>query len=331
MLPSIIHKRPDKKNNVDESSLLPQSPKFAKLRAIELQKYLTAITTHPYAATAPPLQFFLTVPDIGSIWPDVSDSTMTRLSALGSKAVVQLGEKTTKVYTEKYDAVNLEDDAEIIALVNSEELRLQAIEKTIPSASLLIKELMVEHADIQLALGMEASKCSKNVKAMDNDVAVPLNVLSSSILRDGRLSKRTSLSLESLLAPYWREYRGVENTRSAMNDRKNALLKLYRAKSKSDYNAAKLLRDQTSLLSSGKMDELKRLEDETQRSDEFVSVCEGEVQEVGDVLKGEVRRLSEVRRREFSASLKQMATEWNQCCAERKKVWESAKQLMEES
>ena len=324
--------RPDKKTSGDDSSLLPQTPQFAKLRATQLEKYLTSLTKHPYASIAQPLQLFLTVQHLGSIWPDVSDSTMTRLSAIGTKAVASIGEKTSMVVSAKdmyYEPDNLEDDAEMLALTNSEELRLKAFEKNVPNISHLIKTLLLEHASLKLGLGMEASKCCNNLKSLDSDLTAPLNLLSSSILRDGRSSKRLSLQLTATLNRFWIEYKVVENTRSAIADRKNSLQKLYRAKGRADYCAAKLLREQTALLSSGKMAQLKKLEDDAKRSDDFVSLCDEEAQEIGKILKGEVARLSKIRRCELLSGLEKLAVEWRNCCTERHKVWESAKKIME--
>lgn len=329
---SILPLRPEKTNTLDESRNATQSPKFAQNRAIELENYLNTLASHPYASIAPPLHFFLTIPEIGAIWHDVSESTMTRLSAIGSKAVLQFGEKTTKAVklVDTLDVLSLEEDPEMIALFNSESLRLDALEKNIPTTSFLVKTTMYEYAELLLALGMEASKCSKNVKVLDMSLSLPFHVLAASLLRDGRVSKRTCVQLAKLLTPYLNEHKRIANVRSAMEDRKKALIKLYRAKSNADYCASKLLREQTKLLSAGKMEQLNKLEDDTQRSDEFVSICEGEVQDVGDILKEEVARVSDIRRRGFLEGLKGLATEWRECAGERKKLWEGAKKLMKE-
>jgi len=324
-----FYERPDKKNSMDESGLLPQSVEFAKTRAAELQSYLQTLLKHPLAVTSPVLQFFLTLPDIGSIWPDVSHSTMTRLSAMGSKAVSQLGEKTTKV-TENFESLQLEDDPELAGLMSSEELRLAAIQKHVPPVSLLVKEIMPEHSSLKMALGMESSKCSKNMKALDSDLSSALQILSSSSLRDGRQSKRLSQQLASLFNPFWTEYKQLGNVRSAIEDRKNALMKKHRAQYRADYNAARLMREQTGLLTQGRMDELKRLEDDTKRSEDFVNICEEDAEEVGDILKSEVMRLSKERRRQYLESMKGMVKNWRECCDERTKLWEGAKKLMEE-
>merc|ERR1712232_212708 len=99
---------------------------------------------------------------------------------------------------------------------------------------------------------------------------------------------------------------------SAFQDRKQILFKKYRAKYRADYNAARLVREKTNLMTMGKMEELYRLEEDTQRSEEFVNICEGETQEIGEVLKSEVLRLSQQRRHAYLNNVKEMASKWRE-------------------
>lgn len=335
---SILPARPDKKNSIEETALQAQSQKFAITRAKELEEYLSLLISHPYASLSPPLQTFLGfVANLGLEWPEVSNSTLTRLSTLGASAVVKLGEQamkaTASLNTEKNGSADvgtfpLEDDPQLLALQDSEFLRLKTVEDAMPNIAHLPDALM-QASEIELALGMESSKFAKQFKKIDTDVSLPMEILGANLLRSGRMSKRLSSDLNAILSPFTMELKMVDNSRAALMDRSSALEKLHSAKSKSDLAAAHLMRESSLLQALNKTVELAKLEMEARRTDEIVTTCDKEVEEVGQVLLNEVSRLGVNRRAEWTQSLKATVSQLKICCGERAKVWESAKQAME--
>ena len=79
----ILPPSPDKhKLRAIEEGTSAQSLEFAQARCEEMQTYLTQLIGHPILTNAEPLTTFLTLQDdIGTTWPEVSSSAVTRLKA----------------------------------------------------------------------------------------------------------------------------------------------------------------------------------------------------------------------------------------------------------
>merc|ERR1719343_852372 len=99
-----------------EDGSLTQSHSFAISRAHELQLYLQKLIMHPLVGPSQPLKIFLTLyDDIGTFWPEVSSSALTKLTAVTSKKAAKLKENTTNamlVTTSRDPSTMTEDNAD---------------------------------------------------------------------------------------------------------------------------------------------------------------------------------------------------------------------------
>jgi len=322
---AILPPRPDKHpaRAIEEASA-SQSAEFAQHRAQELSYYLNALVRHPCAGTAPELKLFLTLQDhIGTAWPEVSSSAFTRLTAVGAAAVEKMSESVDGVLQELGTAQQVaagEDSADILALAAYEGRRIGAVSSSVPKIENAVG-LMRERGDRLGATGLEMSKLSKDVAWCDRELAMPMDVLSSALLRCGRRTKRLGLELGAAISPFVIQYRMCRYEQMAFADRRTVLKRRTEARSKADGRAAKLMMNQSSMAYPGTLD---RMETEAAMYDEMATEVAKEADEVALRLQNEVGRIGVLRVKQWDSSMKVIASGFKEACAENAAIWEGA-------
>lgn len=325
---SILPPRPEKHPTraIDEATAR-QSSDFAQVRASELSVYMNALVHHPHAGNSPELKLFLTLQDhIGTAWPEVSSSAFTRMTAVGSATVEKLTESVDGMLNELGTAQQVaagEDSAEILALAAYEGRRIGAVSSSVPKVEGAVG-LIRERGDRLGATGLEMSKLAKDVGWCDRDLAHPMEILSGGLLRSGRRTKRLGLELSAAVAPFVIQYRMCKYEQMAFVDRRGALKRRTEARTKADGRAAKLMMNQTSMQSMGRLGSLERMETEAAMYDEMATEASREADDVAVRLQMEVGRIGSIRVREWDASMKVIASGMKEACAENAAIWESA-------
>jgi len=325
---AILPPRPDKHPaRAIEEATARQSADFAGQRANELTAYVDALSRHPHAGSSPELKLFLTLQDhIGAAWPEVSSSAFTRMTAVGSATVEKLTESVDGMLSELGVAQQVaagEDSAEILALAAYEGRRIGAVSSSVPKVEGAVS-LIRERGDRTGAAGLEMSKLAKDVGWCDSDLAAPMEVLSSALLRSGRRTKRLGLELSAAIAPFVVQYRTCKYEQMAFADRRSALKRRTEARTKADGRAAKLMMNQTSMQSMGRLGTLERMETEAAMYDEMATEAGREADDVAMRLQTEVGRIGAARAREWDMSMKVVASGMKEACGENASIWESA-------
>jgi hypothetical protein len=322
---AILPPRPDKHpaRAIEEASA-SQSADFAQQRAQELSYYLNALVKHPYAGTTPELKLFLTLQDhIGTAWPEVSSSAFTRLTAVGAAAVEKMSESVDGVLQELGTAQQVaagEDSADILALAAYEGRRIGAVSSSVPKIESAVA-LIRERGDRLGGTGLEMSKLSKDVAWCDRELSMPMDVLSSALLRCGRRTKRLGLELGAAISPFVIQYRMCRYEQMAFADRRSVLKRRTEARSKADGRAAKLMMNQSSMAYPGTLD---RMETEAAMYDEMATEVAKEADDVAFRLQNEVGRIGVLRVKQWDSSMKVIASGFKEACAENAAIWESA-------
>mmetsp|Transcript_25828 Transcript_25828/g.42633 ORF Transcript_25828/g.42633 Transcript_25828/m.42633 type:complete len:751 (-) Transcript_25828:800-3052(-) len=322
---AILPPRPDKHpaRAIEEASA-SQSAEFAQQRAQELSFYLNALVKHPCAGTAPELKLFLTLQDhIGTAWPEVSSSAFTRLTAVGAAAVEKMSESVDGVLQELGTAQQVaagEDSADILALAAYEGRRIGAVSSSVPKIESAVAFIR-ERGDRLGATGLEMSKLSKDVAWCDRELSMPMDVLSSALLRCGRRTKRLGLELGAAISPFVIQYRMCRYEQMAFADRRSVLKRRTEARNKADGRAAKLMMNQSSVAYPGTLD---RMETEAAMYDEMATEVAKEADEVAMRLQNEVGRIGALRVKQWDSSMKVIASAFKEACAENAAIWENA-------
>ena len=322
---AILPPRPDKHpGRAIEEASASQSAEFAQQRAQELSFYLNALVKHPCAGTAPELKLFLTLQDhIGTAWPEVSSSAFTRLTAVGAAAVEKMSESVDGVLQELGTAQQVaagEDSADILALAAYEGRRIGAVSSSVPKIESAVTSIR-ERGDRLGATGLEMSKLSKDVAWCDRELSMPMDVLSSALLRCGRRTKRLGLELGAAISPFVIQYRMCRYEQMAFADRRSVLKRRTEARVKADGRAAKLMMNQSSVPYPGTLD---RMETEAAMYDEMATEVAKEADEVAMRLQNEVGRIGALRVKQWDSSMKVIASSFKEACAENAAIWESA-------
>ena len=300
-----------------EEASTSQSAEFALARAQEIEHYLQELAHHPVASHSNELRLFLALQDdLGTAWPEVSSNTLTRLSAVGAGAAVVLAESTMSSALPKSTEV-YEDDAELLALQSSEELRMGAVTQAVPKLQGSMT-LVKEHGESCGAVGMELSKLVKEMDVVDAELSQPFGILSSGLLRSGRREKRLALELSAAMSSFVMQYKLCKNERLAFQDRRHALQKCQKERIKADERAQRLL-----LNPSGDADVVER---NAVMSDTFAMETVRQAQEIGVTLKEEVNRIAHGRRTEWYKSMKVVASAMNLASSEQVAIWESTRE-----
>jgi hypothetical protein len=325
---AILPPRPEKHpGRVVEEAAARQSSDFAQQRARELGAYMNSLVAHPHAGTSPELKLFLLLQDhIGTAWPEVSSSALTRMTAVGTATVERLAETVDGVLSELGTAQQVaagEDSAEVLALAAYEGRRIGAVSSSVPKVEGAVS-LIRDRGDRLGATGLEMSKLAKDVGWCDRDLAAPMEVLSGALLRCGRRTKRLGLELGAAIAPFVVQHRTCKYEQMAFADRRACLKRRTEARARADGRAARLMMNQTTMQSVGRLGSLERMETEAMMYDEMAAEASREADEVAMRLQTEVARIGSIRVREWDASMKVIASGMKESCAENACIWESA-------
>jgi hypothetical protein len=116
--------------------------------------------------------------------------------------------------------------------------------------------------------------------------------------------------------------------RLAFSDRRSALIRRRDARKEADKKAQKLFMNQYSLQSMGNYGKLDGYGRDAAMSDEIAADSVKEADYIGHVLQCEVSRVCQLRRRDWSMSIKVMAANLREAHAERVAIWESCKNAL---
>jgi len=260
------------------------------------------------------------------MWSEVSSATLKRLSVAASRL-------TETVSTTAQSSLNLsnvtETDVEIRNLVSCEQNRLNIIQGSIPKL-LGYLTLLQEYGLFCGGTGMELSKLSKDVKALDPQLSPNVELLSLALLLSSRRFKKQHHDITNTLHPFDTELNYIPSYQSAFNDRKHACMIVDSTRSKFLDKNNRILEMQNSMNPS-EMHRLAQLEQEMKMIDACSANAVKKAEEIGVLLTQEVKRLEMERRREWRMSLLDLAKEMKQVCGDQANIWENAKKKISES
>lgn len=298
-----------------EEASAHQSAEFAVQRAAELQLYLNQMIQHPFASRSVALRMFLSLQDeLGIAWPEVSTNALTRLTNASAGAAAMVSEKTTSTIQKSEIG---EDNAELLALQNAESVRMGFVLQAVPKLEGAVT-LLREQAEMMLGVGMEFSRVAKEVAE-----AQPMDVASSGLLRSGRRSKRMVMEMSAAMQSYSHHHKLCRYERMAFSDRRAAIARRHKERSRADQRASQLMAHQHShqmmaASNAAMMDGV---------ANDAVQDCEV----VGQRLRSEVYRIAQTRRVEWCASVKIVASAMKEALAERVAIWETVQDTFLES
>ena len=319
---SIIPPRPEKHaTRALEEASTQQSAEFAVQRSKELAMYLNQVARHPVAGQSQVLRLFLGLQDdIGTAWPEVSSNALTRLQAVGAGVTMKVAESTAA----SSPAHEWEEDAELLSLCSSENLRLGAVSQSVPKLEGTVIVLR-EKGDAAGILGMELSKASKS---LDVDYKF-FDVLSSGLLRHGRRTKRLALEMSGAMDSFLQQYKLVRYEKMAMQDRRNAIQRKAKERGRADARAVHLSQQQRHLQMNGQIHHLNHLEQSAITMDTKALDAVSEADEIGTRLKLEINRVAIDRRTAWNTSIKTIARSMKEACSERREIWETTLEAFE--
>ncbi|CAJ1955311.1 unnamed protein product [Cylindrotheca closterium] len=319
----ILPPRPEKHaTRALEEATTQQSAEFAMQRANEMESYLNSLAVHPVAGQSQELRLFLGLQDdIGTAWSEVSNNAFTRLGAMGAGMSMKVADTTSA----SINAHEWEDNAELLGMCSSENLRMGAVVTAVPKLE-GTAAILREQGDASGAVGMELSKVPK----ISDDLKM-CDVLSNGLLRNGRRTKRLALELSAALEPFMEQYKTVRYERWAMQDRKTALQRRSKERGRADSRAMYLAQQQRQLQASGQFGHLSHLEQSAVQGDQFALGAVGEADEIGARLKSEINRIAVQRRIQWNASIKSIASSMKEASSERHAIWQSTLEAFQES
>jgi len=325
---AILPPRPNKHaTRAIEEVTSRQSIQFALLRAAELEVYLNGLRTHPIAGKSNVLKLFLTLPDhIGTAWPEVSSSILTRITEVSSNTAVKVAEGTSSVISEmnaENQSGSGEDNANLLALAHFEGPRIISLLQSVPRINGAIS-IIKEQSERVGIIGLETQRMVKQVLFNEGrDLSGPFEILSSGWLRSGRRTKRLATELAAAAITFQHQYKLCKYERLAFIDRREALLKKRDARKEADSKSQKLVMHQNSLQSMGRIGMLEKMETDATIRDEFAVEATQKADYIGQILQHEVKRIADVREKEWSSSIKVITANMREACAERVSIWES--------
>ena len=322
---SIIPPRPEKHaTRAFEEASTQQSAEFAVQRSKELAAYLNQVARHPVAGQSQVFRLFLGLQDdIGTAWPEVSTNALTRLQAVGAGVTMKVAE-STNLTAASAPAHEWEEDAELLGLCSSENLRLGAVSQSVPKLEGTVIVLR-EQGDAAGILGMELSKASKS---LDMEYKF-FDVLSSGSLRHGRRTKRLALEMSGAVESFLQQYKLVRYEKMAMQDRRHAIQRKAKERGRADARAVHLSQQQRHLQVNGRMHHLNHLEHSAISMDTKALDAVSEADEIGTRLKLEINRVAIDRRTAWNSSIKTIARCMKEACSERRAIWESTLEAFE--
>jgi hypothetical protein len=349
-----------------EEASAHQSQEFAVQRAAELQVYLNQLVQHPICYQSQVLRLFLALQDdLGTAWPECSANALTRFTQASVGAAVKVSETTTSTkfpwqtgggggggtgigigMDHSLVDESAEDNAELLALQSSEQVRMGACQAAVPKLEGAVT-LLREQAEITGAVGMELQRLAKEVAETDTDLGQPMEIASSGMLRAGRRSKRLALELSAAMYTFTVQYRLVKYERAAFGDRRAALVRRSKERGKADQRAAQLLMQQRQMYghnhgmnnnmnnNNNNMNSMNngfqgngmdRLERDAVSMDELAVDAVQEADEIGQRLKSEINRVAWQRRTEWHGAVKVVASAMKEAATERVAIWESVRE-----
>lgn len=319
---SILPARPDKHaTRAIEEASTHQSAEFAIQRSQEMQQYLNALAKHPVAGQSQVLRLFLGLQDdIGTAWPEVSGNAFTKLGAVAAGMSMKVSE-TAQLTAGSAPTHEWEDDAELLTLCSSENIRMGAVSQAVPKLEGSVT-IFREQGDASGALGMEMSKITKQVPAAKEDFK-GCDILSNGLLRNGRRTKRLALELSAAMDSFLQQYKMVRYEKMAMNDRRQAIQRKGTVRRGADQRAMYLAQQQRQLQAAGQFGQLSHLEQSAIQTDSLANHAVGEAEEIAARLKSEIHRVAIDRRTQWNASMKTIASSMKEAYAERLAIWES--------
>jgi len=325
---SILPPRPDKHaaRALEEAST-QQSAEFALQRARELQQYLNALAQHPVAGQSQVLRLFFGLQDdIGTAWPEVSGNAFTKLGAVAAGMSMKVAE-TTNLAGANAAVHEWEDNAELLTLCSSENIRMGAVSQAVPKLEGTVT-ILREQGDASGAVGMEMSKITKQNAASADDYKA-CDILSNGLLRNGRRTKRLALELSAAMDSFLQQYKLVRYEKMAMNDRRQAIQRKGNMRRGADQRAMYLAQQQHRLQAAGQFGQLNHLEQSAIRTDSMANDIGGEAEEIAVRLKSEIHRVAIDRRTQWNASMKTIASSMKEACTERLAIWESTLEALQ--
>ncbi len=322
---SILPPRPEKHaTRALEEASTQQSAEFAVQRSKELALYLNQVARHPVAGQSQVFRLFLGLQDdIGTAWPEVSPNALTRLQAVGAGVTMKVAE-STNLTASSAPAHEWEEDAELLGLCSSENLRLGAVAQSVPKLEGTVIVLR-EQGDAAGILGMELSKASK---MLDMEYKF-FDTLSSGLLRNGRRTKRLALEMSGAMNSFIQQYKLVRYEKMAMQDRRHAIQRKAKERGRADARAVHLSQQQRHLQVNGQMHHLNHLEQSAITMDTHALDAVSEADEIGTRLKLEINRVAIDRRTAWNSSIKTIARSMKEACSERRAIWESTLEAFE--
>jgi hypothetical protein len=334
-----------------EEASAHQSQEFAVQRAAELQVYLNSLVQHPVCYQSQILRLFLALQDdLGTAWPECSANALTRFTQASVGAAVKVSETTTSTKFPWQTGgggssgdgsimdESAEDNAELIALQSSEQVRMGACQAAVPKLEGAVT-LLREQAEMTGAVGMELQRLAKEVAETDTDLGQPMEIASAGMLRSGRRSKRLALELSAAMYTFSVQYKLVKYERAAFQDRRAALVRRHKERGRADVRAQQLMMQQRQMYGHSNMNMnnnqqynngggggLDRLERDAVGMDELAVDAVQEADEIGQRLKSEINRVAWQRRTEWHGAVKVVASAMKEAATERVAIWESVRE-----
>lgn len=221
-----------------------------------------------------------------------------------------------------------EDNSELLALSSSEGLRIGSVLQAVPKIEGAVA-LVGELGERMSVSGLEVQKLVNNVMSQDRDFCAPFEILSSGLLRSGRRTKRLAIELGAAAEVFTLQYKLCRYERMAFADRRSALVRRRDARIAADKKAQKLIIHQHSMQSMGHHPGSFMVGGSAERdavmSDEIATDSFNEAETIGQILQCEVGRIADMRKRDWSMSLKIIAANMREAHAERAAIWEGCR------
>lgn len=297
---------------------------------------MNLVIQHPIAYQSQQLRMFLALQDdLGTAWPECSNNALTRLTQASVGAAVHVAEQTSATTAKLQPGHGLdeaaEDDAELLQLQSAESVRMGAVLQSVPKLEGAVT-LLREHAEQTGAVGMELSRLAKEVEVTDRELGQPMEIVSSGMLRSGRRSKRLALELSAALNTFVQQYKLCRYEKAAFADRRAALVRRSKERGKADARATQLMYSQQlnrSQMMYGQQQQLYGGMDpamDAVRMDQVATDAVREADEVALRLKSEVNRVAYMRRTEWHAATKVVASAMKEAVSERVAIWTSVRE-----
>jgi hypothetical protein len=327
-----------------EEGAAAQSPSFAMQRAKELHHYLNALIVHPIAGNCEPLNFFLTFldADLGTAWPEVSNSALTRLTvgmtktaanASGSNGVVSspqhggpslsfehMGGGGGQTVAAAAAARAMDDNSDLVELATNESHRINLIAQALPKLEAFLINLG-EWQEDQASLAMECTKLSKDMGNEDRPLSLASDVLSTSLLRSARRSRRMVAESHAALDSYLQEPRLCRMEKAAFQDRREAFIHWWNLRQQAEHKSSKVIM----MRQNGIAVQLHKFEAEAAHFIQLMDDASDKVTDISTVLQSEVIRLSTQRSQEWMAGLKIWVCSQKEAHSELTSIWQDAK------